>query len=179
MELDFTRLNNLKKLSEEQTKKLAEPKNGLEVNTADLESLDKLQLEANRRKKEIDETARIYEEYQQNIRLSGQLQTDVLNGVRTGENIYSLFLKACKAISFMTCNTVFYSQIEDSIEDIYGQGLLEPLPLSMELQKTQERLTRLRKALDKGEIEPDAKERIQRAIKAHEARIADLESKQK
>lgn len=75
----------------------------------------------------------------------------------------------------MTAESVFYNQLEGDIKAIYGQGLLDPLALQIELQETQKRLQRLRKAFDR-EIEADAKARIQRAIRAHEAKIADLEN---
>ena len=58
----------------------------------------------------------------------------------------------------MTSNTVFYSQLEGDIRAIYGQGLLDPLPLQIELQQTQERLTRLREA-EQRELDGDSKER--------------------
>lgn len=48
-------------------------------------------------------------------------------------------------------------------------------PLQHELQDTQERLTRLREA-EQRELDGDSKDRIKRAIKAHEAKIADLET---
>ena len=192
MELDLTRLNSLafmdfagkkeapKKPSEtlkgeREYKTLTEPKKPLETLTEGLEGIHKLQREADRKKQDIDRSLAICREYQQNIKTSSQLQTEILKGAKAGESIYSLFLKAVKAISLMTSNTVFYSQLEGDIRAIYGQGLLDPLPLQIELQETQERLTRLREALNR-EIEPDAKERIQRAVKAHEAKIADLES---
>ena len=195
MELDLTRLNSLafnefradkgeKQAPEKPTeprnesgehKTLTDDKKPLETLTEGLESLGKLQRQADAKKMEIDRSLAIYREYQQNIKTSSQLQTEILKGARAGEDIYSLFLKAVKAISLMTSNSVFYSQLEGDIRAIYGQGLLDPLPLQIELQETQERLARLREALNR-EIEPDAKERIQRAVKAHEAKIADLES---
>ena len=192
MELDLTRLNSLafmgfsgektatKKPPETQTeqgeyKTLAEPKNGLETNTEGLEGINKLQREADRKKQDIDRSLAICREYQQNIKTSSQLQTEILKGARAGEDIYSLFLKAVKAISLMTSNTVFYSQLEGDIRAIYGQGLLDPLPLQIELQQVQERLTRLREAEGR-ELEADSRERIKRAVKAHENRIAELEA---
>ena len=75
----------------------------------------------------------------------------------------------------MTSNTVFYSQIEGDIRAIYGQGLLDPLPLQIELQQVQERLKRLREAEER-ELEADSRERIKRAVTAHENRIAELEA---
>ena len=195
MELDLTRLNSLAftDFKREQEKKQApesptEPRNAsgeyktiaddkkpLETLVEGLEGIHKLQRQADAKKMDIDRSLAICKEYQQNIKTSSQLQTEILKGAKAGESVYSLLLKACKAISLMTSNSVFYSQLEGDIRAIYGQGLLDPLPLQIELQETQERLTRLREALNR-EIEPDAKERIQRAVKAHEAKIADLES---
>ena len=195
MELDLTRLNNLAfaDFKREQEKKqapespteprkasgeyktIADNKKPLETLVEGLEGIHKLQRQADAKKMDIDRSLAICKEYQQNIKTSSQLQTEILKGAKAGESVYSLLLKACKAISLMTSNSVFYSQLEGDIRAIYGQGLLDPLPLQIELQETQERLTRLREALNR-EIEPDAKERIQRAVKAHEAKIADLES---
>ena len=195
MELDLTRLNNLAfaDFKREQEKKqapespteprkasgeyktIADDKKPLETLVEGLEGIHKLQRQADAKKMDIDRSLAICKEYQQNIKTSSQLQTEILKGAKAGESVYSLLLKACKAISLMTSNSVFYSQLEGDIRAIYGQGLLDPLPLQIELQETQERLTRLREALNR-EIEPDAKDRIQRAVKAHEAKIADLES---
>ena len=192
MELDLTRLNSLafmdfperktapKKPSEElkgegEYKTPTEPKRGLETAVEGLEGIHKLQREADRKKQDIDRSLQIYREYQQNIKTSSQLQTEILKGARAGEDIYSLFLKAVKAISLMTSNKVFYSQLEGDIRAIYGQGLLDPLPLRIELQQVQERLQHLREAEER-ELEADSRERIKRAITAHEARVAELEA---
>lgn len=192
MELDLTRLNSLafmdftgkkeapKKPSETlkgegEYKTPIEVKKPLETLSEGVEGINKLQREADRKEQDIDRSLAICREYQQNIKTSSQLQTEILKGARAGEDIYSLFLKAVKAISIMTSNTVFYSQIEGDIKAIYGQGLLDPLPLQIELQEIQERLARLREA-EQRELDGDSKDRIKRAIKAHEAKIADLET---
>ena len=192
MELDLTRLNSLafmdftgkkeapKKPSETlkgegKYKTPIEVKKPLETLSEGVEGINKLQREADRKEQDIDRSLAICREYQQNIKTSSQLQTEILKGARAGEDIYSLFLKAVKAISIMTSNTVFYSQIEGDIKAIYGQGLLDPLPLQIELQEIQERLARLREA-EQRELDGDSKDRIKRAIKAHEAKIADLET---
>lgn len=134
-----------------------------------------LLLNTQREREDHQRSLEVYRTYQENIKTSGQLQTDILKGAKAGESVYSLLLKACKAISLMTSNSVFYSQIEGDIKAIYGQGLLDPLPLQIELQGTQERLTRLREA-EQRELDADSKDRIKRAIKAHEAKMADLEA---
>ena len=137
------------------------------------EGLGALQLEADRNKAEKDRSLEICRRYQENIRKSEQLQTDLLKGARAGEDIYSLFLKAVEAISCMTSNPLFLSQIEGDIKTIYGRGLQEPAPLRLELRETQKRLDRLREAQQR-ETETDSLQRIAQAVKAHEARIAEL-----
>lgn len=191
MELDFTKLNKLSVLDfaegagkkqpptsptspTEPRKGSGEYKNPTEPEKplqGNLEGIGKLQREADQRKREIDETARIYREYQHNIKLSGQLQTEILKGARAGEDIYSLFLKAVQAISCMTSNKTFYSQVEADLISIYGIGLQQPAPLKLELMDTQKRLDRLREAEQR---EPNI-DSIKRAITAHQNRIAELE----
>lgn len=160
---------------QEEYKNLTESKSGSETPIEGLEGINRLQREANLKKQDIDRSLNICREYQKNIKISSQLQTEILKGARSGEEIYSLFLKAVKAISLMTSNTIFYSQLEEDIRAIYGQGLLEPIPLKMELQQVQRRLTRLEEA-EGQELEADSRERIKRAIKAHKNKIAELEA---
>lgn len=193
MEIDLTRLNSIRftdfkreqeknqapespaepRTVSEEYKNLTEEKKPLQGVLEDLEGIHKLQRQADAKKQNIDRSLAICREYQQNIKTSSQLQTEILKGAKSGENIYSLLLKACKAISLMTSNSVFYSQIEGDIKAIYGQGLLDPLPLQIELQDTQERLQRLLDA-EQREPEGNSKERIKAAIKAHRAEIERL-----
>lgn len=192
MELDLTRLNSLsfmgfseektapKKPSEElkgegEYKPPTEPKNRLERNTEGLEGIRLLQREADAKKQDIDRSLAICREYQQNIKTSSQLQTELLKGARAGEDIYSLFLKAVKAISLMTSNSLFYSQLEGDIRAIYGIGLQEAPAIDIELQQVTERYIRLLSALER-EQDGDSKDRIKRAITAHENRIRELEA---
>lgn len=194
MELDFSKLNNLAFLDfeelppEKQPSKTplepllgAEPyksptdeENALQGQIEGLQGIPILQREADAIRQERERAVAVYGEYQKNIKLSGQLQTDILRGVKRGEDIYSLFLKAVQAISFMTSNTVFYSQLNDDIRAIYGAGLLEPKALEQELEEVQERLQRLREASQRGTEPADSLQRIERAIQAHESRARQL-----
>jgi len=124
---------------------------------------------------EHERTLAIYREYQHNIKESGSLRTAILKGAKAGEPPVALLLKAVKCISLMTGDTVFYSQLEGDIKSIYGAGLLEPEPLKIEIQETQERLQKLQKALERDTETADSKERIKRAIEAHKARISQLQ----
>lgn len=114
-----------------------------------------------------------YKRYQNNIRASESLQEDLLKGARAGEPIQLLFLKAIDCISKMTDNKLFYKQIREDLVKIYGNGLLDPIPIECELDETKKRLEKLmgyraRKDTTDGE-------RIERAIEAHKAKIASLE----
>ena len=193
MELDFTKLNKTVKIhhrtggqkqpSKMPTETLLEPEgyktpleeeNALQGLTEGLQGIPILQRQADANKAEKERALAVYREYQKNIKLSGQLQTDILKGAKRGEDIYSLFLKAVQAISLMTSNTVFYNQLNDDIRAIYGAGLSEPQPLKLELEEVQTRLEKLREA-SKRETEPaDSLQRIEKAIQAHEQRTTEL-----
>lgn len=160
-------------LAQEEYKTIAHAEKPAEGHTEGLQGLATLQRQAEAVKLERERSLAICKEYQQNIKTSGQLQTDILKGAQAGESIYSLFLKACKAVSLMTSNSLFYSQLENDVRAVYGYGLLDPLPLEIEQETVQGRLQHLLDALER-EIDPDDKDRIQRAIKAHRAKIAEL-----
>ena len=130
-----------------------------------------LLLNTQREREDHQRSLEVYRTYQENIKRSGQLQTDILKGVQAGTDIYSLFLKAVQAISCMTSNKTFYSQVEADLISIYGIGLQQPAPLKLELMDTQKRLDRLREAEQR---EPNI-DSIKRAITAHQNRIAELE----
>ena len=151
---------------------LQKPAQG-QINGLEREQAKQLFLQATREQEDHRRSLEVYREYQENIKTSSQLQTEILKGLKAGEDVYSLFLKAAKAISLMTSNSVFYSQIEDDTRSIYGRGLNYKPPLQNELQDTQKRLQRLLEA-EQREQPPDSKERIHRAVEAHRKTIAEL-----
>ena len=192
MELDLTRLRNLafsdfpeKKdpstkpqetlKGEGEYKTLTATEKPLETPTEGIEGLHALQREADRNRQAIDSSLAICREYQQNIKTSSQLQTEILKGARAGEDIYTLFLKAVKAISLMTSNSLFYSQLEGDIRAIYGMGLQEAPAIDIELEQVTERYIKLLGAMER-EPEGDSKDRIRQAIKAHENKIRELDA---
>ena len=109
-------------------------------------------------------------------RRASEIQTEILKGLKTGTDIYRLFLKAAEAISIMTGDTLFIKQIRADIKSIYGRGLQEPPALALELDETEQRLQKL-KAAEARETEPENLQRIKTAIKAHEAQIEALKQK--
>ncbi len=191
MELDLSKLNNLafvvvegEKQAPEQPQKPQEaegeyktiinPQKPLQDDLEGIDGIRILQRKADQNKAERDHIKEVYRQHQENTIKSTQLQTEILKGVRAGESVYSLFLKASKAITLMTGNTAFYSQIEAEAKTIYGEGLLQKAPLQIELQETEQRLKRLREAQER-ELSGDSSQRMKNAIKAHEARIAELQ----
>lgn len=156
-------------------KTLTEPQKPVDGLTEGLEGQQakKLYLDAQREREDHQRSLEAYRAYQENTKRSEQLQSEILKGIKAGEDVYSLFLKAAKAISLMTSNSVFYSQIEADLTAIYGRGLLYKPPLQKELQEAQTRLQRLTEA-EKRETETDSRERIKRAIEAHKRTIAEL-----
>lgn len=156
-------------------KTITEPQKPAERLTEGLEGQQakKLYLDTQREREDHQRSLEAYRAYQENTKRSEQLQSEILKGIKAGEDVYSLFLKAAKAISLMTSNSLFYSQIEDDTRSIYGRGLNYKPPLQKELQEAQTRLQRLTEA-EKRETETDSRERIKRAIEAHKRTIAEL-----
>ena len=140
--------------------------------TAEIQPANGLLLKAKEQTAEKQRTIDIYKEYQSNTIKSSQLQAEILKGLNAGEDITTLFLKAAQAISAMTNDSVFYKQVKESITAIYGAGLQEDIPLSVELEQVEQRLMYLEEAAlwnEGGELL-----RIQRAIAAHKERSQRL-----
>lgn len=142
------------------------------ADTAAIQPANGLLIKAQEQTAEKQRTIDIYKEYQSNTIKSSQLQAEILKGLNTGEDITALFLKAAQAISAMTNDSVFYKQVKESITAIYGAGLQEDIPLSVELEQVEQRLMYLEEAAlwnEGGELL-----RIQRAIAAHKERSQRL-----
>ncbi len=136
-------------------------------------SVQKLQRDVDARQAEKERNLQIYREYQENKRLAGQLKVEILKGLKAGEDINTLFLKACEAIGLMTSEKLFSRNAEADLKAIYGLGLLENKPLNMELEETKGRLEKLKAALER-EKGTDSERRIKAAVDAHEKRVEQL-----
>ncbi len=130
--------------------------------------------DANRRK--LENAEMVYAKYQENILKSDGLQCEINRGLKAGESVYNLFLKAVQAISLMTNNPVFYDVAKKDLLAIYGIGLGEPQVLQFELSDTETRLDKLKQAAER-EQDEDTLSRIRTAIRYHEQTIEQLKSK--
>ena len=112
----------------------------------------------------------VYKQYQQNIMLTGQLDTEIIKGLQAGEPLPSLFLKAMKAFYLCKGAENALPIIEDTLLTVYGTGLKEAEVIAMQADQIQQRLDNLRRAYTAAYTDSDRK-RLQQAIRAHENRL--------
>ena len=119
-------------------------------------------------------SARICREYLDNVCETDELQTQILMGIKAGEDFYHLFLKAAKAVSLLTSNVQFYDQIKRDCRSMYGGIFNQKEPLEEMLEEAHQRMAQLEKAAAV-ESDIDIRDRINRCIDAHREKIAELE----
>ena len=135
-----------------------------------------LQRQADQNAAEQERAVAAYKHYQDNIRAAGQLTTDIIKGLNTGQDIHDLFLMAVKAICCMTSDNYLYNHAEETIKTIYGVALGQQKPLELELAAVEERIYNLEEAILWVD-QPDEKQRIENAIKWHKQRQEEIEKK--
>jgi len=127
--------------------------------------------DANRQK--LKNAEMVYAKYQENTLKSDGLQCEINRGLKAGESVYNLFLKAVRAISLMTNNPVFYDVAKKDLLAIYGIGLGEPQALQLELNDVQKRLNKLEQATER-EQDKDNLSRIKTAIAYHKKAVKQI-----
>lgn len=157
---------------QEPTKHTIEPQKPSERLTDGLEREQAKRL-FEREKDDHRKSLEVYQTYQENTKISELLRAEILKGTKAGKDIYGLFLKAVEAISLMTHDSHFYSQIKEDVRVIYGRGLQEKPVLQMEIQETEKRLQKFREA-EKREEPREDRERIKKAIQLNEEELLRL-----
>jgi len=132
-----------------------------------------LRREAEQQQYELRRAREILKEYQDNTRASGTLKSEILKGTNRGEDIPRLLLQACKLISIMTGDELFYTIIERNVREIYGAGMLEQVPLDIEIKSLERRRDLLAAAYER-ETETDTREHIKNAYKEVCKRAGEL-----
>ena len=115
----------------------------------------------------------IYLEHAEMREKAASLRAEILKGIAAGHDIYTLFLKAAKAISLMTGDSAFYGQCEVDILAICGEGLLHAAPLEAEMKAIVGRIARMSDALQ-AVTDPETRRRILWAIDRHNKRLKEL-----
>ena len=194
MQLDFTGLNNIAQkiaikdfeedpveatespIEEERVEISLDALKGLTgVNTEPQKQVDGVALiSLTRQQQDHNKTLEVYGEYQTNIKRAGELRADILKGVKAGVPVHTLLLKAVECISNMTGDKLFYRLIEKDLKAIYGEAFLDDIPLEWELAEVEERLEKMKEALARETTSLDSKQRIETAIREHEAQVTTL-----
>lgn len=169
-ELNFKPLYNLQGKEEETDKSdIINPLKEID----EAQELGALQKKANQIQKDHKRAKQIYSTYSNNRKLTRGLRAEIMQGVREGQNIYLLFLKAIKVIEVLVSDPVFYNTIEADIKTLHTNTFKDPLSIEQEAETVRNRLDSLNNALttatDRGE-----RDRIKRAIKEHERILKEL-----
>lgn len=166
LNLDFSAIDNLRAPAKKEYNQRITPK---------IQEYNEGLIARHNKEKEIYKVnVDIYKEYQKNIAISNEIQAEILDGLKSGELEGVLLLKACKIISLMTSNNSFYEQVENDYKNIYGEGMLNPTAISLELEQIQERISKMRESLKRKGLNHDIKKRILQAIETHENKGAYL-----
>lgn len=116
--------------------------------------------------------ADIYKRQQEAIKRTELIQTDILKGIRKGESMTALFLKAAEGLALATGNSVFYTQAAADVKAIYGHALADPGAREIEAAEIRQRLQKLETA--EREASGSDKERIKAAIQRHRELLQEL-----
>lgn len=120
----------------------------------------------------LDHAREVYAAYQDNIKKSGTIRSEILKGLYQGENTAILLLKALEVISCMTGENVTYQVAKDTLMTVYGEVLRQPDSLEVARAEVLKRLVCLENALQGAD--GTERERILQAIKAHKEKLAQL-----
>lgn len=199
MELDFSTLENIERpKKEEETEKTPPPDLALEplekllnskpctakTNTPQSpagspqseESLKGIKGLAHKRKVEQEATAKSIElarKHQEIQEQSREAKFNLFAGIREGEPLPILFLKACDIIAKLTGDALFYDHIKGDLFTIYGNGLTDKSVLNCNLEEAQARLQMLTNA-EARETDERAKNRLKQAIEKHQLIVNEL-----
>ena len=192
MSLDFTVLENLTKetIAEEKQapRSPLEPlKDKTSINTS-LENKEAVQGQIEtqtgnnelirrieRKNIEKSDQKQIISMYTENLSKASIQQSEILKGIKAGEDIYNLFFKAIDTIELLNNNKAFSTQAKEDIIKIYGEKLGNKRPLEIQLEETHKRYSRLKESLKQATGED--KQRIEKAIIDHRQAMENLVNK--
>lgn len=163
-ELDFTWMNT--EAPTEQNKGTG--------STEELGGTGKLQRIADQNQSENARAADILKRYQDNIKRTTKLRSDITKGLQNGADIYSLFLQAIEALSLCISDNSFYDRSRSLLTSVYGAALREETPLELERDAVAGRLEKLRAAAGSCTDEQTL-HNIRAAIAAHERKLSELQ----
>lgn len=131
---------------------------------------------AQRKQREQDLTKQILAERQDAIARTEILTSDIMRGLKEGQNPVRLLLMAIEAVSLATGNSVLYDQAKERISAVYGQGLHDKDALEIEIAETRKRLDRLKEAQKEDYLTTRDRVNIREAIRAHTEALARMQA---
>lgn len=137
------------------------------------DDLPQLQRQADKRAQDLDRAAGILKEYQEHTAAANGHIIEIAKGIKEGQDIHILFLKALKALELVTNNKMLESAAADYLA-IYGAGFGTSSLLKIELEQIQQRLNKLEQAAADETISSGERDRIIGAINQHRARIEQI-----
>ena len=140
---------------------------------AAVDNIQQLQHQADQRASDIDRAAGILKEYQEHTAAANGYIVEIAKGIKEGQDIHILFLKALKALELVTNNKMIESAAAD-FSAIYGAGFQTESLLKVELEQNQARLVKLEQAAADQTISSGDRNRIIGAINKHRARIGQI-----
>ena len=119
------------------------------------------------------------ERSREDLARANELQAEIFHGISRGEPAERLLLKAIESMVLRDGDTVSYKEARENMKAIYGIGLGEEVPLQIELEEVEGRLTKLRESYEreKDSDQKDMVERLKNAIRAHEERVESLRAR--
>ena len=119
------------------------------------------------------------ERSREDLARANELQAEIFHGISRGVPAERLLLKAIESMALRDGDTVSYKEARENMKAIYGIGLGEEVPLQIELEEVEGRLTKLRESYDreKDSDQKDMVERLKNAIRAHEERVESLRAR--
>lgn len=119
------------------------------------------------------------ERSREDLACANELQAEIFHGISRGEPAERLLLKAIESMALRDGDTVSYKEARENMKAIYGIGLGEEVPLQIELEEVEGRLTKLRESYEreKDSDQKDMVERLKNAIRAHEERVESLRAR--
>jgi len=132
MEFDFTKLDGIEKKAPKTPQDsfsgtshrelLPEKQNGREGRLRASDGIGKLERHVEQKRAEEGMALAVYKRYQENIKISEMLRAEILKGMRSGEKIEALLIKAAKVIGLMVGDDVFYRQVEEGMAARKARG---------------------------------------------------------
>lgn len=128
-----------------------------------------------REKRQSERERRTYIKYQEAIKKTEHLKTEVMKGTANGIDLALLLTKACKCLAILADDEQFYNIVTDNINTIYGKGYQREAVQVAIIEQLEEEAEKLKQALDQ-DYSDEEKKRIKSALLFHQKEIEKIKN---